>query len=74
MKEKNSCKKGIMRYLLPLAVGMVAVIFSVTVCSGEFGFAAAPVTINWGKLLSACYDRSDLAGHYYNQHVFQGKT
>ncbi|MHC1727444.1 MAG: patatin-like phospholipase family protein [Syntrophobacteraceae bacterium] len=30
--------------------------------------------INWGKLFSAYYDRSDLAGDYYNKHVFEGKT
>jgi hypothetical protein len=27
--------------------------------------------INWGKLFSAYYDRSDLAADYYNQHVFE---
>ena len=30
--------------------------------------------VNWGKLFSAYYDRSDLAADYYNQHVFEGKT
>lgn len=30
--------------------------------------------INWGKLSSAYYDRSDLAADYYNKHVFEGKT
>ncbi len=30
--------------------------------------------INWGKLFSAYYDRSDLAADYYNKHVFEGKT
>ena len=30
--------------------------------------------INWGKLFSAYYDRSDLAADYYNKHVFDGKT
>ena len=30
--------------------------------------------INWGKLFSAYYDRSDLAADYYNKYVFEGKT
>ena len=30
--------------------------------------------INWVKLFSAYYDRSDLAADYYNKHVFEGKT
>jgi NTE family protein len=30
--------------------------------------------INWGKLVSAYYDRSDLAADYYDEHVFEGKT
>lgn len=30
--------------------------------------------IQWGKLFSAYYDRSDLAADYYNRHVFEGKT
>ena len=30
--------------------------------------------INWGKLFSAYYDRSDLAADYYNKNVFEGKT
>jgi NTE family protein len=30
--------------------------------------------VNWGKLFSAYYDRSDLAADYYNKHVFEGKT
>jgi NTE family protein len=30
--------------------------------------------INWVKLFSAFYDRSDLAADYYNEHVFEGKT
>ena len=30
--------------------------------------------INWGKLFSAYYDRSDLAADYYDKHVFEGKT
>jgi NTE family protein len=30
--------------------------------------------INWGKLFSAYYDRSDLAAAYYDKHVFEGKT
>ena len=30
--------------------------------------------INWVKLFSSYYDRSDLAAEYYDQHVFDGKT
>jgi NTE family protein len=30
--------------------------------------------VNWGKLFSAYYDRSDLAAAYYDKHVFEGKT
>lgn len=30
--------------------------------------------INWGKLFSAYYDRSDLAADYYDKYVFEGKT
>ncbi|HQN19118.1 MAG TPA: patatin-like phospholipase family protein, partial [Syntrophobacteraceae bacterium] len=30
--------------------------------------------VNWGKLISGYYDRSDLAADYYNQHIFEGKT
>lgn len=30
--------------------------------------------INWAKLGSAYYDRSDLAADYYNKYVFDGKT
>ncbi|MCU0589100.1 MAG: patatin-like phospholipase family protein [Syntrophobacteraceae bacterium] len=30
--------------------------------------------VNWAKLWSAYYDRSDLAADYYNQYVFDGKT
>jgi NTE family protein len=30
--------------------------------------------INWGKLSSAYYDRSDLAADYYDKHIFEGKT
>jgi len=30
--------------------------------------------VNWVKLFSAYYDRSDLAADYYDQHVFDGKT
>lgn len=30
--------------------------------------------LNWGKLFSAYYDRSDLAADYYNENVFEGKT
>jgi NTE family protein len=30
--------------------------------------------INWGRLFSAYYDRSDLAADYYDKYVFEGKT
>ena len=30
--------------------------------------------LNWVKLFSAYYDRSDLAADYYDEHVFDGKT
>jgi len=30
--------------------------------------------VNWGKLFSSYYDRSDLAADYYNKNVFEGKT
>jgi len=30
--------------------------------------------VNWGKLLSPWYDRSDLAAEYYDKHVFDGGT
>jgi len=30
--------------------------------------------INWVKLLSSYYDRSDLAADYYHEHVFEGRT
>jgi NTE family protein len=30
--------------------------------------------VNWVKLFSTYYDRSDLAADYYDQHVFDGKT
>ncbi len=30
--------------------------------------------VNWEKLFSAYYDRSDLAADYYNKYVFEGKT
>jgi len=30
--------------------------------------------VNWVKLFSAFYDRSDLAAEYYDEHVFEGKT
>lgn len=30
--------------------------------------------VNWVKLFSAYYDRSDLAADYYDQHVFDGRT
>jgi NTE family protein len=29
---------------------------------------------NWARLWSPYFDRSDLAGDYYNEHVFEGKT
>ena len=41
---------------------------------GEITRATLFNPINWGKLLSGYYDRSDLAADYYNQHVFEGKT
>jgi len=30
--------------------------------------------VNWGRLFSAYYDRSDLAAEYYDRYVFEGKT
>lgn len=30
--------------------------------------------VNWGKLFSPYYDRSDLAADYYDKNVFEGKT
>jgi NTE family protein len=30
--------------------------------------------VSWGKLVSAYYDRSDLAADYYDKNVFEGKT
>jgi NTE family protein len=41
---------------------------------GELARATLFNPINWGKLFSAYYDRSDLAADYYNKHVFDGKT
>ena len=41
---------------------------------GELTRATLFNPINWGKLFSAYYDRSDLAADYYNKHVFEGKT
>ena len=41
---------------------------------GELTRATLFNPINWGKLFSAYYDRSDLAADYYNKNVFEGKT
>ncbi len=41
---------------------------------GDLARATLFNPINWGKLFSAYYDRSDLASDYYNKHVFDGKT
>jgi NTE family protein len=41
---------------------------------GELARAMLLNPINWGKLFSAYYDRSDLAADYYNKNVFDGKT
>jgi NTE family protein len=30
--------------------------------------------LNWARLFSAYYDRSDLAADYYDKHVFEGRT
>jgi len=41
---------------------------------GDLTHATLFNPINWGKLFSAYYDRSDLAAEYYGKHVFEGKT
>lgn len=41
---------------------------------GELVRATLFNPVNWGKLASPYYDRSDLAADYYNKHVFDGKT
>ena len=41
---------------------------------GELTRAMLFNPINWTKLWSAYYDRSDLAADYYNKYVFDGKT
>ncbi|MCU0574154.1 MAG: patatin-like phospholipase family protein [Syntrophobacteraceae bacterium] len=41
---------------------------------GDLARATLFNPINWAKLFSAYYDRSDLAADYYNKHVFEGKT
>ncbi len=41
---------------------------------GDLEHAVLFNPINWTKLSSAYYDRSDLAADYYNEHVFEGKT
>lgn len=41
---------------------------------GDLTRAALFNPIQWGKLFSAYYDRSDLAADYYDKHVFEGKT
>jgi len=41
---------------------------------GELTNATLFNPINWIKLSSAFYDRSDLAAEYYDEHVFDGKT
>jgi NTE family protein len=41
---------------------------------GELTRAIFLNPINWVKLFSAFYDRSDLAAEYYDKHVFDGKT
>ncbi|MDQ1335274.1 MAG: hypothetical protein QG552_2224 [Thermodesulfobacteriota bacterium] len=41
---------------------------------GELAKATLFNPINWVKLASAFYDRSDLAAEYYDKHVFEGKT
>lgn len=41
---------------------------------GDLTHATLFNPINWGKLFSAYYDRSDLAADYYDKHVFEGKT
>lgn len=41
---------------------------------GDLARATLLNPINWLKLFSAFYDRSDLAAEYYDKHVFDGKT
>ena len=41
---------------------------------GELTRATLFNPVNWVKLFSAYYDRSDLAADYYDKHVFEGKT
>jgi len=41
---------------------------------GDLTHATLFNPINWGKLFSAYYDRSDLAADYYDKQVFEGKT
>lgn len=41
---------------------------------GELSRAIFFNPINWAKLFSPFYDRSDLASEYYDRHVFDGKT
>jgi NTE family protein len=41
---------------------------------GDLAHAMFFNPVNWGKLFSAYYDRSDLAADYYNKYVFEGKT
>jgi len=41
---------------------------------GELARATLLNPINWVKLLSGYYDRSDLAADYYHEHVFEGRT
>ena len=41
---------------------------------GDLARATLFNPVNWTKLSSGYYDRSDLAADYYNKHVFEGKT
>lgn len=41
---------------------------------GELTRATLFSPVNWGRLFSAYYDRSDLAADFYDKHVFEGKT
>jgi len=41
---------------------------------GDLARATLFNPINWVKLLSGYYDRSDLAADYYHEHVFKGRT
>lgn len=41
---------------------------------GDLARATLFNPINWVKLLSGYYDRSDLAADYYHEHVFAGRT